>query len=983
MLKRSGVACLLSFVTILGSLGYAATQNRITSGLTAATVPLAASVHHLAQPQFDRGPVDPAMPMGTITLLTPPSATQQQALKLLLAQQQDRKSASYHQWLTPEQYADRFGLSQADIAQIVAWLEGQGFTNVHPARGRNWVSFTGNAGQVQSAFATEIRKFEVNGKMHYANSTAPRVPAGLAGIAVGFRGLHDFLPHPMNKQRPRPFWYSTKYAEDFVAPGDIGTIYDINALYTSGIDGTGQKIAVMGQTDVYLADINDFRTGFGLSSISCTTGATGLITACNDPHFVYKLYGSDPGASTQGDISEADLDLEWSGAVARGAQIIYVNSTNTFNSFYDAIDNNLAPVISLSYGECEFYDNFINTATGSGQALSNEAELQKANAEGITFVNSSGDSGAAECDFHATVTGANLATQGLAVSYPASSPEVTGVGGTGVALSAWNSSTYWGTGNGTNGGTALSYVPEVAWNDSLEISQFCLAQGSSNKFCTQGGNTAQPGWVAITSESTAQTDIGLSAGGGGTSNCSTENAGMTQCVSGFARPSWQTVTVAGTTTRLSPDLSFLASPNFPGYVFCTPLSELGVNSTTSSCAGGITSAVDTNLSIIGGTSASAPVFAGIVALLNQYTASSGQGNLNPSLYQLAATAPSAFHDVTSGDIKIYCVPGDPAGQLSSLLCPSTGVIGYTASAGFDMATGLGSMDVNNFAVALKNPPDFSASTPTTTLSVFDGQTGTATITVTPIHNFTGAVRFACSGLPTGASCSFSPTTVTPPGTTQTVATITAGSTSTAGTVVITASTGTLSTVSHQAASIALTTAAPFTLTADAASFQVAQGSNVNATIMVTPDPSFTGTISFSCNGATVAPSSTCVPPPSINAAQGNQDVSFQITTALPTAKLHRPLDRGSRILYATLFPGLFGLVFIAGSRKRSTSALRVLGLIAVLGVSSLWMSSCGGSSSGGGGGTGTTGTPKNTYTITVTGTSGATTSTATFQLVVQ
>ncbi|HEX3820795.1 MAG TPA: protease pro-enzyme activation domain-containing protein, partial [Candidatus Sulfotelmatobacter sp.] len=862
--------------------------------------------------------------------------------------------------------------------QIVAWLQGEGFTNVHPARGRNWVSFTGNASQVETAFATEIHRYNVNGQMHYANSTAPRIPAGLVGVATGFRGLHDFHPHPMNKQRPRPFWYSTKYAEDFVAPGDIGTIYDINALYTAGIDGTGQKIAVMGQTDVYLADINDFRTGFGLSSITCTTGATGLITACNDPHFVYKLYGSDPGASTQGDISEADLDLEWSGAVARGAEIIYVNSTDTFDSFYDAIDNNLAPVISLSYGQCEFFDNFIFSATGSGHALSNEAELQKANAQGITFVNSSGDSGAAECDFFATVTDTNLATQGLAVSYPASSPEVTGVGGTATPLADWNNPTYWGTSNGSNGGTALSYVPEQAWNDDLEFSQYCQ-QNSGNKFCTQGGTTAQPGWVSITSEATAQTDIGLSATGGGASNCATENGDMSECVSGFPKPSWQTVTVAGQTTRLSPDVSFLASPNFPGYVFCTPLSELGVNSTSSSCAGGITAAVDTNLSIIGGTSASAPVFAGIVALLNQYTSGTGLGNINPSLYQLAATAPAAFHDVTSGDIKVYCEVNTPAGQLASLLCPSTGVIGYSASAGFDLATGLGSMDVNNFAVALKNPPDFSASTPTTSLSVFDGQTGTtAPITVTPINGFTGSVSFACSGLPAGASCSFNPATVTPPAGTTTVATIQGGGTNTTtpANVVIAASTGTLSTVSHQAASIALTTTAPFTLAADAATFQVAEGSNVAATITVTLATGFSGTISFTCTDQ--VPASTCTTPNNINASQ---DVSFQLTTSLPTAKLERPLDRGSRILYAALLPGLFGFVFIAGSRKRSMTAMRIVGLIALLGASTLWMASCGGNSGSGTGGS--NGTPKGTYNITVTGISGGASNSATFQLIVQ
>jgi subtilase family serine protease len=962
MLKRRGLVCLLSFAAISCSLGLAATQNRIASGLTAATVPLNGQIHRLAQPQFDQGPVDPGMQMGTITLLTTPTAAQQQALTLLLAQQQDRKSPNFHKWLTPEQYADRFGLSRSDIAQIVAWLEGQGFTSVHPARGRNWVSFTGTALEVEAAFGTQIHHFDVHGELHYANATAPRIPAALVGVATGLYGLHDFHPRPRAQRRVRPYYFNSNFG-DFIAPGDLATMYDITPLYNAGIDGTGQKIAVMGQTDVYLADINDFRSGFGLSSISCTTSSTGIITACSDTHFTYVLDGADPGVSTRGDLGEADLDLEWSGAVARGAQIIYVNSDDTFTSFSYAIDNATAPVISLSYGLCEFDDSdFISQ---------HEVVLQEAETLGITFVNSSGDSGAAECD----AAGGTLATEGLAVSYPASSPEVTGVGGTAVTLAAWDSPTYWGPTNGADGGSALSYVPEQAWNDDLEFSQYCT-QNPSSTFCTTN---------KITSEATAQNAVGISSAGGGASNCTVLNSSSSGCVSGFPKPAWQTVTVSGQSTRLSPDVSFFASPNFPGYLFCTQLSELQDSGTGSSCApGGSTGIVNAlnpnlkNISVIGGTSASAPVFAGIVALLNQYMGSAGPvGFINPSLYQLAATAPAAFHDTTTGDIKVYCQPGTPVGQLASLMCPSSGVIGYSASSGFDLASGLGSLDVNNFAVALKNPPDFSASTPTTSLNIFDGQSGTATITVTPINSFIGSVSFACSGLPSGASCSFNPTTVTPPATTTTVVTIQAGSTSTTGTVVITASTGTLSTVSHPAASIALTTVAPFTLQADAASFQVAQGSNVDATVTVTLDPSFTGTISFSCTDP--APGSICTPPGNINASQ---DVSFHITTSLPTAKLDRPLDRGSRILYAALLPGLFGIVLVAGSRKRSTGAMRVLGLIAVLGASTLWMASCGGSSSGSGGTT-NPGTPKGTYTITATGTSGSTTNTATFQLVVQ
>jgi subtilase family serine protease len=976
MSKSRAILCLLSSLVVCASLSFAATADRISGGITGGpAVTLRGNIHHLALPQFDQGSVDPAMQLGTITLVTVPTPAQQQALKQLLAQQQNRKSPLYHKWLTPEQYADRFGLSKNDIQQLAAWLQGQGFTMVHTARGRNWVSFTGTAAQIENALGTEIHHYNVKGQMHYANATAPKIPQALAGIVAGFRGLNDFRPRPMNQKRTRPYWYSSTQG-DFIAPGDFATIYDINALYTGGIDGTGQKIAVMGQTDIYLADLNDFRAGFGLSSLTCTTNATtGVITACSDPHFEYVLDGSDPGLSTNGDILESDLDLEWSGAVASGAQIIFVNSTDTFTSFYYAIDNDLAPVISLSYGACEFDDNFILSATGSGEPLSNEAELQKANAEGITFVNSSGDSGAAECDSASTVTNTNLATNGLAVSYPASSPEVTGVGGTGVTLAAWDSSTYWGTTNGTSGGSALSYMPEQVWNDALEISQYC-ASNSTNLFCTQGGSTKVTGWVPITSEATAQTDIGLSAGGGGSSDCSAQNASFSACVSGFPQPSWQTVTISGQTTRMSPDISFLASPNFPGYVICTPQSELSSSSTStqSSCVSGISTAVDTYLSIIGGTSASAPVFAGIVALMNQYTSSAGQGNINPTLYQLAATAPNAFHDITSGDNNAYCEAGTPTGQLSSLLCPTSGVIGYSASTGFDMASGLGSVDVDNFAVALASPPDFTASTPTTTLSVFDGQSGSATITVVPINNFTGSVSFSCSGV-SGVTCSFSPSSVAPPGTTQTTATISAASGAGSGTLVITATTGVLSQVSHQAASIATTTSTPFTLAPTATSFQVAQGSNVNATVTLTLNSGFSGMVAFTCSDP--ASASICTAPPNTNVS-GN--VTFQITTTAPTSKLQRPMDRGTRIFYAALLPGLMGIVF-AGSRKRSLRGMRLLAMLMLLGVSTLWMASCGGSNSGNT--TTNPGTPTGTYTINVTGASGGATATSSFQLVVQ
>ena len=889
---------------LFSTLSFAATPDRITGALASGErVKLAGNVHHKALPQYDQGPVDPAMRMGTITLLTVPTASQRKALNQLLAQQQDPKSPNYHKWITPQQYADRFGLSQNDAQQMAAWLKSQGFTTVDVARGRNWISFNGSAAQVQNAFGTEIHRYNVNGELHYANATAPSIPAAMSGVVTGIRGLHDFKPRPRSIRRnsvARPYYNSSNFG-DLVAPGDIATIYDIKALYTAGIDGTGQKLAVMGQTDIYLADITDFRTGFGLSAISCTTNASLVITACNDSHFQYVLGGTDPGVSTKGDVSEADLDVEWAGAVAKGAQIIYVNSSDTFTSFYYAIDHQDTlgeTVISLSYGLCEFEDNFV--LTSSGQAGADETELMKGNAEGITFLNSSGDSGAAECDPNtpynpSTDPNGASAQGGVAVSYPASSPEVTGVGGTALSLANMSASQYWGASNGTDGGTALSYIPEQAWNDDAEFVDYC--KQNPGTFCTSGGSPAVPGWVPITNAQDVQTDFslqggqGISSSGGGPSNCAKQTADNSACVSGFPQPAWQTVTISGqAAVRFTPDVSLLATPNFPGYIYCTQLSELGDSGTGSVCApggaAGIQNALGSNLNapaIIGGTSVSTPIVAGIVALLNQYLGSSGLGNINPTLYSLAATSSNgAFHvvDATNADNNnlVYCTVGTPAVQPVAYRCPSTGVLGYQASSadattGYNLVTGLGSVDANSLATAW-----------------------------------------------------------------------------------------------------AATLPQDFTLTPTSTSFAVSQGASVNATVNVTFNTGFTGTITFTCTDA--APGSVCNVPNPIN-AQG--PVSFNITTTAPTVGSLQHSDRGTRIFYAALLPGLLGVIFTAGARRSSMQGMRLLGLIVILGFSTLWLASCGGSNNTVASG----GTPKGSYSITVKGTSGTSTASTTFQLVVQ
>jgi uncharacterized protein (TIGR03437 family) len=428
----------LAKATILTALlcsltGFAnAQQNRINRAVNARErFTLAGHIHPLATAANDRGRVASSRQLSYVTLTFTHSPSQDADLQKLLADQQNPKSASYHRWLSPEEYADRFGVSAGDLDKITSWLRSEGLTVANVARGRGWVVVNGSAAQVEAAFQTELHEYLVNGETHFANASEPSVPAAIGPMVMGIRGLHDF--------RMRPLIVKPRYTSEFpcegtcLAPADFATIYSVNALYAKGIDGTGQKIAVVGQTDIDLSDIQTFRSNYGLPA--------------NLPQVLLIPGSPDPGVS-EGDLPEADLDLEWSGAVAKNATIIFVNSNNVENSIQYAIDADLAPVVSSSYGLCEL-DMPRSDATIS-QSLA-----QYGNTLGITWVNASGDAGAADCD--------EKRNPGLSVDSPADVPEVTGVGGTEFAEGA---GTYWSTTNNpVTGGSALSYIPETSWND--------------------------------------------------------------------------------------------------------------------------------------------------------------------------------------------------------------------------------------------------------------------------------------------------------------------------------------------------------------------------------------------------------------------------------------------------------------------------------------------------------------------------------------
>jgi hypothetical protein len=679
-----------------------AVQSRITASIDEGNLStIAGSSHPAAKVQSDLGPVAGDKILERVTLVFKMSEQQQQALEKLVEQQNDPASANYHKWLTPAAYQANFGISDSDLNKVKVWLQSHGLKLNEDSSDHSMVVFSGPASQIKAAFHTEIHTYTGGGETHFSNASEVAVPKAVAGIVLGVRGLDDFRPHPRpNAKKLKTAFTSSISGNHFLAPDDFATIYDLKALYSSGIDGTGQRIGVMGQSDISLSDIRTFRSVSGLSQ--------------NDPQVVLVPGSTDPGMVT-GDVDEAHLDLEWAGAVARNATLIYVNSKNgALDSLQYTIQQNLTPVITISYGDCE--QNFSNSELSSLSAL-----LLQANAQGQTVVGPTGDSGAADCDFSQSASQQLVsATHGLAVDFPGSSPNVTAIGG---STFSEGSGTFWSSTNNSSNGSAISYIPETTWNDTaIEI-----ANGGS-----------------------------LSAGGGGVSKI-------------FTKPSWQVGTgVPSDSMRDVPDVTFAGSADHDGYLVCTQ----------GSCVNGYR-ASDNTLTVFGGTSVGAPVFAGMVALLNQRT-NSTQGNINPALYSLAGSSTNAIHDIVTGDNKVPCTSGTTD-------CANGGSIGFSAGAGFDLATGLGSLDAFNFVseIASGQPPvtspDFQLSAANATISIARGSSATDSLTISALNGFSGNVAVTCtlSSALANTTCAVTPSSVTGSG--NPVLTVTASSLSAAQT----------------------------------------------------------------------------------------------------------------------------------------------------------------------------------------------------------
>ena len=781
---------LLSLSMILSSLASLAQTNAVRARVTQAVdmqnlVTLRGNVHPLARPQYDQGAAPDNLPMRRMLLVLQRGADQEASLRQLLDQQQVNSSPQFHQWLTPEQFGQQFGPADSDLQAVTGWLAAQGFEVTKVAAGRTVIEFSGTAGLVRQVLGTEIHKFRVNGEDYWANASDPQIPAALAPVVAGIDSFNNFPRKPLHEnmgtfRRDRAtgkveplFSYPATCSSGAsgcydltVGPGDFATIYNVAPLWTAGTDGTSQTIAVVGETNINIQDVRDFRAMFGLPA--------------NDPNII--LNGPDPGILTDGEETEADLDVEWSGGVAKGATVDFVVSEATeatagidLSALY-IVDNNLTPVMSESYGSCE---QSLGTA---GNAFYNTLWEQAA-AQGITVLLGSGDSGSAGCDSANLIVGEIAAQYGLAVSGFASTPFDVAVGGTDFALTQSNYGTYWSTTNTTPyQSSAKSYIPETTWSYS----------------CADSG--ALTGCTPPPDSSYLDAGFYLVAGGGGSSQV-------------YSKPSWQSGTgVPSDGKRDIPDVSLLAGS---WYVIC----EMDANAS----AGGSSTSCDLNspyldFQLEAGTSAAVQAFAGVMALVNQ--AHGRQGNANYVFYPLATGANTCasnaaavsntsciFYDTQTGNNSVICAGGTPncsnatSGQYGIII--SGNAAAYPTTAGYDLATGLGSMNVANLVKNWKS--NFTTTTTTLTLT----PTAPATLT-TLVHG--QAVGFNIS--------------------------VTSGSGTPSGDVSLIAQTG--------AASNNMTGIGPFTLSG---------GSAAGSTIML-PGGSYNVTAHYAGNGTYAAGDST-------------------------------------------------------------------------------------------------------------------------------
>jgi len=714
-------------------------------------VALSGNVRPEATAANDRGAVADTFPLEHMMLQLRRSPEKESALRKFIDQLHDPKAPNFHKWLTAREFGEKYGLAREDLNTITHWLESHGFKVGGTYANRLVIDFSGTAAQVRQAFHTEIHQLDVKGIKHIANTTDPQIPAALSPAVAGIVSLHDFRPKPQHRPVPN---YNDGSGNQAVVPADLAKIYNFNPIFAAGYTGQNQTIVVVEDSDVYsTADWTTFRTTFGLAT-AYPEGSFTQVHPSSSGTGLFAENCTDPGVNSDDD--EATLDAEWASAAAPSAAIVLASCSDTqafggFIAFQNLLNAGGTPpdVVSISYGDSE-------TDDGAALNAAINSLYQQAVTEGVSVFVSAGDGGAAATDDD---DGSKVAMYGINVSGWASTIYNVAVGGTDFGDTyAGTTGTYWSPTNGTNDGSALSYIPEIPWNDSCASTLFAGYYGftttyGSNGFCNSG-TAKQDGFLDI------------AGGSGGPSACATGAPFSSGVVggtcAGYSKPSWQSVFGNPSDgVRDLPDVSLFAANGAWNHYYVYCFSD--IKNGGASCAGS-----PGTWAGAGGTSFSSPIMAGVQALINQYTGSRW-GNPNPGYYALAraeygssgssacnssngnaVAANCVFYDITQGDMDIPCKgsnncynPGGTYGVLST--SNSSYQPAYGTNKGWDFATGIGTPNVYNLVTSFSSQPatHFSVTAPSTasagtpvsvTVKALDASGNTAT-------GYSGTVHF--------------------------------------------------------------------------------------------------------------------------------------------------------------------------------------------------------------------------------------------------
>jgi hypothetical protein len=727
----------------------------------------------------------------------------------------------------------------------------------------------------------------------------------------------------------------------YLVPGDAATIYDtpnpiLNANYSSGTkyDGTGVSIGIPGTGLIKTTTVQNYRSNFLGDTTAPTITNLGSVTPT-------------------GDNSEPYIDMEIAGGLAPGATIHYYVGNDLNTPIEQALTDNTVDILSYSYYACE---RLITTADN---AAINKMWEQAA-AQGIAVTVSTGDSGSANCDDPVS-NGQDIATSvnGLAVNAYASTPYDVAVGGTDFVALDQNFAGYSSSGGSakTYYRTALKYIPEAVWNDSTQFDNALTDN--------------QPWGIGL-----SVYPANIIAGGGGASNCSTNNTALNtgSCISGYSKPSWQHgAGVPADGVRDLPDVSLMAGNAFYNatWLVCDDTTNL-TSGLANNCA--VQPDASFNYAAYGGTSTSAPAFAGILALVEQSTGGR-LGQAAAQLYNLynGSHAATIFHDVTQGNNSVSCNQGSPN-------CPKDTAgyyfeSGYNATTGYDLATGLGSVD----AVQL--------------ISYWTTATSgaTATVTVTPASSsITAAQPLSVTATVAGSAGLAAPSgtvTLMGGGYASTAESLTNGTYTftippgslAAGTdaLTVTYSGDTNYATATGTATVAVTSVTPPAFTLSAASLSaIPPGASATSVVTVTGSGGYTGTVTLSCVLASSPAGATALPTCSV--AGSAVSLSSTVTTGAASVSVNT-IAPASGDLQAAPFGGskwfktasgtallAFVIFFMPGCTRKWKHMLAACMLAVAIGLASV---GCGSSSRVGSGSTGSSGgggTPsKTTPTVTV------------------